>query len=408
MVKNSFNHMSSTPTARPYLLINAVQNYAWGMRNESAFIARLLDLEPVQDEPYAELWMGVHPNGPSSLIDPERGVVGMAQWLSESPEERLSLKRSKVLSNRLPYLFKVLSADRMLSIQTHPNREQAISLHAQDPGHYPDNNHKPEIAIAIDSLDALVGFISDEAFNETLRRLPDLADLLNTKPGNARLKPGVLTLLNLLEHDPEKLYGAIESLCKQLGVKEDRTENENLLLQQAAVYGQSDIGLIFILLMNRVKVEAGHALFLGPGVPHAYLRGNIIECMANSDNVVRLGLTPKFCDPGALREILDFTPSDVHVTAETDGQLTEYMTPTDEFRVKSLALDAGESYDFQNRDELALFLVLQGEIKLHWCGDESTCCSIFSRGDAFVTPANLSEFSIQTRSDSLVYLVEMP
>jgi len=398
--------MESKDISRPYLLINTIQNYPWGKQNESAFIARLLNIDPPRDEPFAELWMGTHPNGPSKLIDPDRGIIDLAEWIAENPVNRLSHDRSTQYSGKLPYMLKVLSAGQMLSIQTHPDKTQAEQLHAQDPTHYPDDNHKPELAIAIDSLDALVGFISDAEFKELLSTTPELGELLDQ---GSSLEVGVKRLLELWKDSPEILQSSIRSLCKRLNSQTEHSEGEALILEQSRIYGTEDMGLLFILLLNRVRLEAGQAVFLGPGIPHAYLKGNIIECMANSDNVVRLGLTGKFCDPAALTEVLNFDPDQkVQVRVETDGQMTHYPTPTDEFRVRSLALDEGEHFSFKDRSELTLFLVLQGEIKLHWCSDESTCCSIFNRGESFLTPANLSNYSVQARTDSLIYLVELP
>lgn len=399
--------MGSSDKARPYLLTNVIQNYGWGQKNEAAFIARLMAMETEADKPYAELWLGTHPNGPSQIIDPRRGSLDLADWIAEDPGSRLSQNRAEEFSGKLPYLFKVLSAEKMLSIQTHPNQQQAIELHAADPVHYPDDNHKPEIAIAIDHLDTLVGFISDRDFHELLTKYPELGDLLDLE--EPQLQNGVLKLLDLWNHSPESITSRIETIHEKVLAASVRTQNEQLLLDQVSEHGTGDIGILFILLLNYEHLEAGEAIFLGPGIPHAYLKGNIIECMANSDNVVRLGLTPKFCDTEALKDVLDFSEApEIHITPDSDGQLTEYNTPTKEFVVKSIALDEGDTFELKERSELTLFLVLQGEIKLYWCTENSSCCGIYQQGDAFVAPANLREYTIQARQDSLVYLVDLP
>lgn len=399
--------MGSSDKARPYLLTNVIQNYVWGQKNEAAFIARLKDMETETDKPYAELWMGTHPNGPSQIIDPRRGSLDLADWIAEDPTIRLSQNRAKDFSGKLPYLFKVLSAEKMLSIQTHPNRQQAIELHRADPVHYPDENHKPEIAIAIDHLDALVGFVSDRNFQELLIKFPELGNLLDLE--EPELQSGILKLLDLWSNSPESITACIETIYEKVLAASARTQTEQLLLDQVAEHGTGDIGILFILLLNYEHLEAGEAIFLGPGIPHAYLQGNIIECMANSDNVVRLGLTPKFCDAEALKNVLDFSEApEIHINPESDGQLTEYNTPSKEFSVKSIALDEGDTFDLKERSELTMFLVLQGEIKLYWCSGNSSCCGIYQKGDSFVAPANLTEYAIQARQDSLIYLVELP
>ena len=401
--------MGSSQHSRPYMLATSIQNYAWGMRNEDAFIARLLNIDPPQDEPFAELWIGTHSNGPSQLIDPHRGPVDLGDWIAEDPENRLSLNRAARFTEKLPYLFKVLSAGQMLSIQTHPNKAQAEKLHVNDPAHYPDDNHKPELAIAIDALDALVGFISEREFQALLNSTPELRQLLRPTSTTVQLKDAVLELLELWENSPQELKSSVKQLCERIASQTHHSATEALLLQQSRIYGTEDIGLFFILLLNRVHLEAGEAVFLGPGISHAYLKGNIIECMANSDNVVRLGLTGKYTDPTALREVLDFRPDPkIRVQAETDGCLTHYPTPSSEFRVKSLALDEGQTFEFRDREDLTLFLVLQGEIKLHWTSEDSSCCSFFDRGDSFITPAQFRTFTLQASVDSLVYFVELP
>ncbi|MCF7808413.1 MAG: mannose-6-phosphate isomerase, class I [Candidatus Marinimicrobia bacterium] len=399
--------MGSSHQPRLYLLNNIVQNYAWGQRNESAFIARLLNLEPENETPYAELWMGTHPNGPSQLIDPQNGTQTLADWIAEDPINRLSLNRSEQFSEKLPYLFKVLSAEKMLSIQTHPDRQQAIKLHATDPLHYPDDNHKPEIAIAIDHLEALVGFISDQELQALLHKYSDLKDLLGLEiPG---IQHSVLKLLDIWGDTPERVTICIEKIQELIQANPEPNKNEQIFLEQVSEHGTADIGILFILLLKYEYLEAGEALFLGPGIPHAYLRGNIIECMANSDNVVRLGLTPKFCDTEALKDVLNFNENpEIRVIPHSDGQVTEYITPTSEFLVKSLALDEADRFTFEKQAELTLFLVLQGEVNVFWSTENSSCCGIYQQGDSFVVPANLPEYTIKARQDSQLYFVKLP
>ncbi len=395
---------------RPYRLKNTIQHYEWGKRNQQALIAELLGLDPEQDKPYAELWIGTHPKAPSQIIDPDNGLINLADWISQNPNEHLRSDQAKAFPTELPFLFKVLSADQALSIQAHPNKEQAQQLHQHDPEHYPDANHKPEIAIAIDSLDALIGFISEAEYHELMQSVPELTGLLqNRKAIDLSLTNTILTLLELAETSPDQIETCIIAIENRFESKNRPTETELLFLEQAEIHGQKDIGLLFLLFLNRVQLAPGEAVFLPPGIPHAYLKGNIIECMANSDNVVRLGLTNKFCDAQALAEVLNFQDdSDFRVKTITDNLLTEYDTPTKEYRVKSLTMPHGESVDFSNQTKLSIYFVLEGQVNLHWCSDVESCCNVYRRGDSFVVPANLHQFTLQARNNSKLYLVDIP
>ena len=164
---------------RPYILKNTIQHYTWGTKNNNAFIPRLLDLdiknEP--DKPYAELWIGIHPKAPS-LVEYNQDAIPLNQLISKYPKEILGSNCADKFDNQLPFLLKVLSAGEALSIQAHPNKGQAEMLHAKDQKNYPDKNHKPEIAIALDSLTALVGFRAYEEWVEVLHEYPEMKQIL--------------------------------------------------------------------------------------------------------------------------------------------------------------------------------------------------------------------------------------
>ena len=141
---------------QPYILLGKIQNYDWGTVNKEAFIPRLLKIEQKKDLPYAEYWIGVHPKAPSEIIL-EGEKVSLPSVLKQFPFEILGERISKKFNNSLPFLLKVLSVNKALSIQAHPNKKLADALNQRDPVNYPDKNHKPEIAIAIDKLKAIVG-----------------------------------------------------------------------------------------------------------------------------------------------------------------------------------------------------------------------------------------------------------
>lgn len=395
--------------ARPYRLKTRIQNYPWGTQNSEAFIPRLLGFEPEADKSYAEMWMGVHPNGPSSILDLERGAVDLSEWLSEQPSERLSLDSCKAAYG-LPYLLKVLSAAEALSIQAHPSKQQAEALHKADPEHYPDDNHKPEIAIALDHLDALVGFISKEELTRLLQDIPEINDLIDSKTFvEVDVEGAVEAIFTVLGDDPDAVGRTTEQLYTRLSQKPDLDETENLFMEQYRKRGSDDVGLIFLFMLKRVHLSEGEAIFLPPGVPHAYLKGNIIECMANSDNVVRLGLTNKFCDAAALKEIIVCAGGTDHrITPIKRGNFTDYLIPAPDFKISSLELSNGALEHFTSRSSMTMFLLTEGEVCIRWTGESTSCTCVIKRGDSFITPANLSEFKIIAREDAKLFLVELP
>jgi mannose-6-phosphate isomerase len=398
---------SDCKNARPYRLENKIQNYPWGTRGQDAFIPKLLGFKPVSGKAYAELWLGVHPNAPSSIIDLEEGSQSLSTWISEDLHNRLSAEGKY---SSLPYLFKVLSAGEALSIQAHPNKSQAEYLHQHDPKHYPDDNHKPEIAIAIDHLDALIGFISDVDFFTLLDTYPELNSLLSRYSTSIEsLKDGVQALFKILEQNATLLAHTSNQIFSRLSQKEAPDETEILFMEQYEKHGPEDAGLVFLLLLNRIHLGPGEAVFLAPGVPHAYLKGNIIECMANSDNVVRLGLTSKFCDAETLQDILVYdTKPDYRVSQSSRGFQREYSAPVSEFKITSIELPEGKSELLASRGNMSMFLLLEGKVGLHWDGRNSSCTYAIKQGQSFITPASLSEFQMSARMDSKIYRVEIP
>jgi mannose-6-phosphate isomerase len=272
-----------------------VQHYDWG---DTSFLPRFLGVEP-DGRPWAELWLGTHPSGPATLDD--------GRPLSEATGE-------------LPYLLKVLSAARPLSLQTHPNREQAARGHAA--GRYPDPNPKPELLCALTPFEALCGVRPVEATLELLRGLGivEMAEVLRDGgPGAA------LTALYRGTIDPLGVIAA----CSE----GDGPEAAWVRRLDARYPGQPSVAVT--LLLNYVHLEPGEAIHLGAGNLHAYLSGSGLELMGASDNVVRGGLTSKHVDVDDLLDVVDPTPLDHPVMARSDRYVL------DEVGVALRRVDAG-------------------------------------------------------------------
>ncbi len=402
---------------RPVFLENSIQNYSWGERGPTAFIPQLLGIPAQPDTPYAELWIGAHPTAPSQVVL-EGKKVPLHKWIAENPEPILGERVVKKFGPQLPFLLKVLSAAEALSIQVHPNKEQAERLHARDPEHYPDANHKPEIAIALDGLKALAGFKSFEETVAALKEFPEIAEFLGegaalTGPEPHARKNWVrrvyLTALRRSEENPAQL----RQLLLRLDARFSSTPSDGDFLQKIYLelrqkYGD-DVGLLSLFLLRFAELKPGEAIFIDAGVPHAYLKGNIIECMANSDNVVRAGLTPKFKDVAAMEEVMQPEPKPVPVFgASPEAEEILYRTPAEEFRVVRLNLNPGQRKKIENSGSLTILLVVTGRLEVVWHSGAGENRVSVARGESLLVPARLGAFSLSARDHCLVFGVSVP
>jgi mannose-6-phosphate isomerase len=328
-------------------LDNTIRPYAWG---SPTAIPHLLGTEPT-GEPQAEMWMGAHPGAPSRT---DRGTL--VEVIDADPEKELGPAAVAKFGPRLPFLLKILAAGAPLSLQVHPDLEQAKEGYADeerrgipvDAPHrnYKDANHKPELICALTEFDGLCGFRDPLAAAGLLDdlgvdSLKPYVDLLHAHPEDAALRE-VLTAI--LTADPEEMSRTVAeaaAACTRLG-------GIYAPYADIAHHYPGDPGVIAAMLLNHVRLQPGEALYLGAGVPHAYLNGLGVEIMANSDNVLRCGLTPKHVDVPELLRIVRFRPSDPGVLrpeASPDGEEL-YETPIDEFRLSRYVLpEAGSAHD---------------------------------------------------------------
>lgn len=245
-------------------VIGGVQNYAWGKVGRESGVCLFYD-KCETELPYAEYWLGTHKSMPSTI----RGAL-----LSERTGE-------------LPYLFKILSIAKPLSIQLHPSKPQAESLHSQNPQLYPDNNYKPEMCIAKSKMRLLIGFRPVSEMNSFLASTPELLNIV----GDNDLQ----TQLSNLYKDESQTRASIQEYCSRI--------NSGLYCELNSHYPE-DPGIFFAMFMNYIELNIGEAVVIHAGVPHCYLEGDCFEAMACSDNVVRAGLTPK---PKDVRTLLEVT-----------------------------------------------------------------------------------------------------
>ncbi len=407
---------------RPYLLKNKIQNYAWGSVGENAFIPKFINEKIEPNTPYAELWIGAHSSAPSE-VKINNSYIPLNKLIEQYPKQILGAELAGKFDNKLPFLFKVLSAAEALSIQAHPNKIQAVKLHQKDPKHYPDDNHKPEIAVALDSLIALVGFKPAAELKKTLINYPELGnylgeqsiELLNmsknkNQPEHKNIIKQVYTaLMNKSTSHETELAKALDRLEQRMLGSEKRTltEAEKFFLQLRKKYG-TDVGLFSIFFFNMIHLKTGQGIFLTAGIPHAYLKGNIVECMANSDNVVRAGLTPKFKDVKTLLDILRYDSSHIKIL-KPDNQKSEftYQTAVPEFRLTRCKCGRN-TFVITDNNTPKIYLIVTGKLTINWPADGEEYSTEFRKGQAFLIPASLNAFKIIAPSAVIYFKAEVP
>ncbi|MEV0414646.1 mannose-6-phosphate isomerase, class I [Streptomyces sp. NPDC050448] len=325
-------------------LTNTIRPYAWG---STTALPGLLGVEPT-GEPQAELWMGAHPSAPSRL-DRGAGETTLADVIAADPERELGAATVAKFGPRLPFLLKILAAGAPLSLQVHPDLEQAKAGYAEeerrgipvDAAHrnYKDPNHKPEMICALTPFDGLCGFrppleVADLLAGLGVNSLEPYVDLLRAHPEEAALREMLTAVLTADRAEMARTVAEAGAAVERLGGR--YTPYASLVH-----HFPGDPGVIAAMLLNHVRLQPGEAMFLGAGVPHAYLDGLGVELLANSDNVLRAGLTPKHVDVPELLKIVRFEPGDPALQRPEGNGEEVYETPIDEFRLSRFALAPG-------------------------------------------------------------------
>ncbi|MDQ3763203.1 MAG: mannose-6-phosphate isomerase, class I [Actinomycetota bacterium] len=348
------------------LLRNAVRPYAWGSRTA---IAELLGGPVPAPHPQAELWLGAHPADPSVLLHADGTQTSLLEALHTDPDRHLGKRCVQRWGSQLPFLFKVLAAEEPLSLQAHPSAAQAAEGFAREDArgiprdaperNYPDPNHKPELICALTELHALAGFRDPLRTVELLTALdtPLLEPyhmMLAAEPSADGLRTLFTTWITMPEPAVKALLPCTLDACIALlrrdGVSgvpaspgSDFRHECRVVLELAEAY-PGDVGVLAALLLNHVVLASGEAMYLPAGKLHSYLRGTAVEISANSDNVLRGGLTAKHMDVPELLRVLDFSYGELPVQrGERVGpHEIAYFTPTEEFQLTRLEWTEGE------------------------------------------------------------------
>lgn len=354
-------------------LINSLQNYAWGSKTA---LTELYGIANPSQQPMAELWMGAHPKSPSRVW-----VDGQPRSLRAVIDSDKSALLGHAVAERfgeLPFLFKVLCADQPLSIQVHPSKTAAEVGYARENAsgipldaatrNYKDPNHKPELVYALTPFKAINGF----------RPLPEIASLLSPV---AEAHPAIARFINTPDIPHlTALFARLLSMhgeekSRALAVLRDAVATQQGIAWQtiagiAEVY-PDDNGLFSPLLLNVVTLAPGEAMFLFAETPHAYLQGVALEVMANSDNVLRAGLTPKYIDVPELLANLRFesrAASTLLTTPEQQGNTLNFPIPVDDFAFAIHSVNSAPLTISQN--SAAIVFCISGQVQLT-AGDQT-------------------------------------
>lgn len=369
-----------------FQLEGGLQSYEWGKEGEqslAAMYASAVGTKIDGSKPYAELWMGTHPTAPS--VDMESGM--QLQEKLAGNKMLMSHPVAQKYGNRLPFLFKILSIKKALSIQAHPNKKLASMLHTKDPEHYGDDNHKPEMAIAITDFEGFCGFRPLNEISSFISSVPELSDILGEAAnsfqdavtrnidkvnGKKALQEAFKSLMTTKAADIEKLANKLVARAKAEGAsfagKHGGKEFADLIIRLDSQFPQ-DIGLFVALFLNFVKLKPGEAMFLRADDIHAYLAGDIVECMAASNNVVRAGFTPKFKDVDTLVDMLTYSYAPISEQkmqpekfdrAEGEGSTLLYNPPIDEFAVLKTDLAKGQMETIHGLHGPSILIVTSG------------------------------------------------
>ncbi|WP_295623815.1 mannose-6-phosphate isomerase, class I [uncultured Corynebacterium sp.] len=346
-----------------------VQSYPWGSRT---LIADLTGEASPSARPQAEAWFGAHPLSPS-LVDGRP----LTDVIADDPAAALGPARD-VADGTLPFLLKILAAAEPLSLQAHPTLEQARAGFAAENErdiavtaphrNYRDDNHKPELIVALTRFRALAGFRPVAETKELFRELaiPELDHytvLLDAESPAEGLRALFTTWLTLPTRVLQELVDVVRTAC-------DAHDGGGWVGEVAATTAEiaerypGDPGVLASMLLNRITLEPGEAIYLGAGQLHAYLSGMGVEIMANSDNVLRGGLTSKHVDVVELLRVLDFAPSEDPVVRPTvNGPVADYPTVAREFRLTVVDVPAGGEVPIDAAGAM-IVLVVEGEAEL--------------------------------------------
>jgi mannose-6-phosphate isomerase len=374
-----------------------VKNYHWGKVGDDNHIAKFLkaaqsscctSIKDVQNgqendsptrEHLAELWFGSHPSGPSE-ISVGSHMIELDKFLAKQPEMIGIVDQYFKYHKQLPFLFKILSVAQPLSLQAHPDKELAKVLHKRDPKHYPDSNHKPELAIALTDFHVLCDFRPHAEIARFIKNIDPLRQVIGKNTSD-----DYVNLVGASTQEKSSLRKSLGDCFKSLMVQGKETilrETKNLLTSRFDAVDRKvfdliadlnslypgDPGVFAPFFLNYFTLSPGQAIYLKPNKLHAYLKGECLECMACSDNVVRAGLTTKFRDTPTLVQMLDYETVNSHLDLilkptklQSDDCNIDLFAPIDEFKVEKIVIANKDEHVLPSVNSGSFVIVLNGK-----------------------------------------------
>jgi mannose-6-phosphate isomerase len=398
-----------------FRLQGKVQHYAWG---GFSFLPRLLNIPDPEKKPFAEYWMGAHDNASSLIILNNNQSIKLNEYIQSFKQDTLG-KQVAAQFGRLPYLLKILDVKDMLSIQVHPSKENAEYGFeeensrgvAPDAAHrnYKDDNHKPELMLALSEFWLLHGFKPRAQLLQTLERVAGLQFLLPVfEKGSYR---GLYkTVMEMEQFEVNKILQPLLDIIIP-AYKEGKLEkdDENFWAARAALTfngdGRIDRGIFSIYFFNLVNLHPGQAIFQDAGLPHAYLEGQNVEIMANSDNVLRGGLTPKHIDVDELMKHVQFEETNPRIIEGKNkaAPIAVFETPAPDFELSKIELKKDEAFTLHVHST-EIFIVLKGIVNIHENRQNE-----FPRGtgESFVGFDN-AVLELQAQENAVIYRAGIP
>lgn len=404
----------------PLRMHGNVQHYPWGSRDA---IAQLLGKSNPDGKPFAELWLGAHPQLPA-YVTLGSGEISMQRLMETSGPRLLGETAFERFEGAFPFLMKILSAAKPLSIQAHPSREQAragfarenlAGLEVDDPQrNYKDDKPKPELISALEDFYALRGFRPLEEIERTLRDTPELIDLVADRTlTDAAMVALYVKLMQLPQPEVNRrltaLTGRLRSANKTRPFgKADREYWAIRADDEFSRRDEKDRGLFSVFLLNLVCLHPGQAMYLPAGEPHAYLEGTGVEIMANSNNVLRGGLTPKRVDVKELLSVLTFKcrlPTLLELeTVRASTARERYVTPSVEFELSRVQLAPGESDVAGTSSGVEIGIVIEGKASVT---SQHRSNLELERGQAFLIPCG-TRYALSTSEATTVFVGSVP
>jgi mannose-6-phosphate isomerase len=392
----------------PIRITGQVMHYAWG---GFSYIPDLIGGHSPSQEPCAELWLGAHPGAPSiAVIDNEE--IPLISLISAAPEQILGRENVSRYGSHLPFLLKVLDARIMLSIQAHPSleqakegfaRENAAGIPLSDPHRsYKDDNHKPEVHVALTEFWMLHGFRPLDEISDLMLRFPELNEILpdykshltETRDDSTRQKLLYELYQSAMTLSQQKVDSILNPIIQKIlaGPSPSKELSDYWVLRAAECFeypdGHRDRGIFSLFFLNLAHLMPGEATYQPAGTLHAYLEGVNVELMANSDNVLRGGLTPKYVDVAELLRILSFQSRKPQILSGEQKNDSEaiYKTDAKEFELSRIDLSSGKNYSLYAVKGPEILLCIEGAAEI----ENKQNHFALKRGEACFIPFDIS------------------